>query len=52
MTAEYYYDLATRDIIQGKVRGAATRMGPYPTREARNEQWEAEDRAWEDDEEA
>ncbi len=60
MTPDYYYDLATGEISQGKVRGAATRMGPYAGREeaehalavaqARNEQWEAADRAWDDDE--
>lgn len=60
MTGQYYYDLGTGEITQGKVRGAANRMGPYDSREeaeqalaaaaARNEAWEAEDRAWEDEE--
>ncbi|HLS49674.1 MAG TPA: hypothetical protein VK024_06740 [Actinomycetaceae bacterium] len=59
MTGDYYYDLATGEITRGKVRGATNRMGPYDTREEaeqalaaaaqRNEAWEAEDRAWEDD---
>ena len=63
MTAqhEYYYNLATHEIEEGKVHGATNRMGPYPTAEAarlalaqaelRNEKWEAADAAWEDDEE-
>ncbi|WP_448072300.1 SPOR domain-containing protein [Georgenia yuyongxinii] len=56
---EFYYNLATGEVEEGKVHGATTRMGPYPTAEAaraalraaeeRNEKWDAADAAWEDD---
>ncbi|MEE6272673.1 SPOR domain-containing protein [Georgenia sp. MJ206] len=54
---EYYFNLNTRQVEEGKVSGADDRMGPYPTREAaeaallgaeaRNDQWDEEDKAWE-----
>ncbi|MFH5823353.1 SPOR domain-containing protein [Georgenia sp. AZ-5] len=53
---EYYYNLATGQVEEGKVHGATNRMGPYPTAEAaaqalaraqdRNERWDAADAAW------
>src|SRR4051812_8957903 len=30
---EFYYNLATHEIEEGKVHGATNRMGPYPTAE-------------------
>lgn len=56
---EYWVDLATGSVEQGRSSPAAQRMGPYPTREAaqhafdtaaaRNEAWDEEDRRWDDD---
>ncbi|MFD1505228.1 SPOR domain-containing protein [Georgenia yuyongxinii] len=56
---EFYYNLATGEVEEGKVHGATNRMGPYPTPEAaraalrqaeeRNEKWDAADAAWEED---
>ncbi|TRW46859.1 SPOR domain-containing protein [Georgenia yuyongxinii] len=56
---EFYYNLATGEVEEGKVHGATNRMGPYPTAEdaraalrqaeARNEKWDAADAAWEED---
>ncbi len=56
---QYWVDLATGRIEQGRQSPAAQRMGPYPTREAaqhafdsaeaRNEAWDEEDRRWDDD---
>lgn len=56
---EFWVDLATGSIEQGRVSPGAQRMGPYPTREAaqhafdtaaaRNEAWDEEDRRWKDD---
>ena len=53
---EFYYDLATGEIQEGKVAGWTSRMGPYPSAEAarhamdkvrtRNEEWEEDDAAW------
>ncbi|MCK6209371.1 SPOR domain-containing protein [Georgenia sp. EYE_87] len=62
MTAEpreFYYNLSTGEVEEGKVHGATNRMGPYPSAEeaaqalaraeARNEKWAEEDEAWEDE---
>ena len=56
---EFYLNTRTGEVEEGKVSGSLHRMGPYPTREAaaeayeraadRNEAWEAEDRAWDDE---
>ena len=56
---EYWVDLSTGSIEAGGQSPAASRMGPYPTREAaqhafdtaraRNEAWDEEDRRWQDD---
>lgn len=53
---EFYYDLATGEVQEGKVAGWTSRMGPYPSAEAarhamdkvrsRNEEWEEDDAAW------
>lgn len=53
---EFYYDLATGEIQEGKVAGWTSRMGPYPSAEAarhamdkvraRNEEWDEDDAAW------
>ncbi len=53
---EYYYNLQTRQVEEGKISGADDRMGPYPTREAaqqaldaagaRNAMWDEADRKW------
>ena len=53
---EFYYNLTTGQVEEGKVAGWSSRMGPYPTAEAarhameqaqaRNEEWDAEDAAW------
>ncbi len=57
---EYYFNLETRRVEEGRVSEGMNRMGPYPTREAaerafarareRNEEWEEADRRWKDDE--
>lgn len=62
MSEGYYYDLATGRVVEGKVRSAATRMGPYATREEaeqalagaqdRNEEWQEADRVWQGEEDA
>lgn len=56
---EFWLDLRTGEITEGRVSPAAHRMGPYSTREAaqhafdtaaqRNESWDEEDKRWEDD---
>jgi hypothetical protein len=56
---EFFYNLTTGEVEEGKVHGATNRMGPYPTAEAaraalqqaeqRNERWDAADAAWEED---
>jgi hypothetical protein len=58
---EYWVNLATGQVEEGRLSPVATRMGPYPTREAaerafelvaeRNQAWEAEERRWRGDEE-
>ncbi|NLI18416.1 MAG: SPOR domain-containing protein [Actinomycetales bacterium] len=58
---EYYFNLETRQVEEGRVSEAMHRMGPYPTREAaehamehareRNAEWEDADRRWNEDEE-
>jgi len=57
---EFWVDLASGEVQQGRQGLGANRMGPYPTREAaqhafdtaraRNEAWDEEDRRWNDDE--
>lgn len=56
---EFWVNLATGEVEQGRLSPAAQRMGPYPTRaaaehafeqaEARNQAWDEADRAWNDD---
>lgn len=56
---EFYYNLSTGEVEEGKVHGATNRMGPYASAEeaahalaraeARNEEWAEEDEAWEDE---
>lgn len=56
---EYYYNLETGEVEEGRVSEGLHRMGPYPTREDalhalaharhRNLQWEEEDRRWADE---
>lgn len=58
---EYYYNLATGQVEEGKRTAAVARMGPYPTRAAalaaltsartRNNAWDEDDRAWKEWEE-
>lgn len=55
---EYYYNLETGEVEEGKRSDVFERMGPYPTREeaeaaltsadARNKKWDDEDKAWDD----
>ena len=50
---QFYYNVATHQVEEGKVSGWTDRMGPYPTREAaakaldtaaaRVQRWQAED---------
>ena len=50
---EFYFNVTTREVEEGKVSDWGRRMGPYPTREAavhaletataRTEAWDAED---------
>lgn len=57
--SEFYYNLSTGQVEEGKVTAATERMGPYPSAEAaaqalaeakeRNEAWDAADAAWEDE---
>lgn len=57
--AEYYYNLETGRVEEGRVSQGLERMGPYPTYEEamhalerarlRNLEWEEEDRKWEED---
>lgn len=59
--SEFYYNLSTRQVEEGKVAGATDRMGPYPSAEEaahalteakeRNEAWDAADAAWTEDDE-
>lgn len=54
--SEFWVDLGTGAIEEGRQSPGARRMGPYPTREAaqaafdtaaaRNEAWDEEDRRW------
>ena len=56
---EFWVNLRTGEVEQGRQSPAADRMGPYPTREAaqhasdtaeqRNVAWDEEDRCWNDD---
>lgn len=55
---EFYYNLETGEVEEGKASDVFDRMGPYATREeaanalksagARNEKWDKEDKEWED----
>ena len=50
---EFYFNVATHEVEEGRVSNWARRMGPYPTREAaeqaletaarRTEAWDADD---------
>jgi hypothetical protein len=54
---EYYYNLTTGQVEEGKQSSGTELMGPYPTREAaaqalsgaaeRNQEWEDQDEQWE-----
>lgn len=56
--AEYYYNLETGEVEEGRVSEGLKRMGPYASREEaahaltrahqRNVAWEEEDRAWDE----
>lgn len=56
---EFYLNVRTGEVEEGKVSSWTERMGPYPTREAataalataedRNEAWDAADKAWRED---
>lgn len=56
---EYYYNLETGGVEEGRQSRGEDLMGPYATREEaqralaiaakRNEDWDNEDREWEDD---
>ena len=58
---EYFYNLATGQVEEGRMSEGLELMGPYPTREAaadalshasqRNAEWDEADRAWNDDDE-
>lgn len=60
-TPEFYYNLSTGQVEEGRQSTGDQLMGPYPSREeasraleiaaARNEAWEEEDREWDGDEE-
>ncbi len=53
--SEFYYDVKTGEVLEGKTIGWANRMGPYPTRDAaahalelaraRTRAWDREDAA-------
>lgn len=53
---EWYYNTATGEVEQGPKSPMQNRLGPYPTRqaaedalktaEARNKQWEDQERQW------
>lgn len=55
---EYFYNLSSGQVEEGRQSHGNDLMGPYPTREAaqnafgnakaRNEEWEDEDEKWED----
>lgn len=56
---EYYYNLSTGSVEEGRQSAATELMGPYASRAeaqqalanaaARNEQWDAEDASWDGD---
>jgi hypothetical protein len=56
---EFWVNVVTGQVEEGRLSPAAVRMGPYPTREAaqhafdtaaaRNEAWDEADRRWNDD---
>lgn len=56
---EFYYNVSTGQVEEGKQSHGTQLMGPYPTREAaaraldtakaRNEEWDAEDEEWNDE---
>lgn len=56
---EFWVNLTTGEVEEGRLSPAAHRIGPYPTRDAaqhafelaaaRNEAWDAEDERWNDD---
>ena len=55
---EFYYNLETGEVEEGRVSEGLKLMGPYATREeaeralararARNQEWEDADREWDD----
>lgn len=49
---EFFFDVRTRQVTQGRTTGWADRMGPYPSRvvaEHALEQARARSRAWDED---
>jgi hypothetical protein len=56
---EFWVNVVTGQVEEGRLSPAAERMGPYPTREAaqhafdtaaaRNDAWDEADRRWKDD---
>lgn len=59
-SSEFYFNITTGQVEEGPQSPVTERMGPYATREeaqqafsiakARNEAWDAEDRAWDEGE--
>lgn len=51
---EYFYDVATGTVTEGRTTGWENRMGPYPTREAAEAALEiarARSAAWDEEDE-
>jgi hypothetical protein len=57
---EFYFNIRTREVEEGRQSDWSELMGPYPTREAaqraletareKTERWDEEDRRWEEGE--
>ncbi|MBK0330096.1 SPOR domain-containing protein [Brachybacterium halotolerans subsp. kimchii] len=57
--SEFYYNMDTGEVEEGKQSSGSELMGPYPTREKaasalrtaaqRNEAWEGEDEDWDEE---
>lgn len=62
VTGEFYFNVSTGAVEEGKVSPWTDRMGPYPTREeaeraferagARTAVWDGDDEAWSQDQDA
>ncbi|MDM8084193.1 SPOR domain-containing protein [Cellulomonas cellasea] len=53
-SGEYYYNIATGQVEEGKVSDWKDRMGPYPTREAAQRALDlaaARSKAWDEEDE-